>query len=227
MEHQLLIFDLDGTLIESLPDIALATDKMLMELGYQPAGEQRVGEWIGNGMAKLIERALYSQLEQIPEADTLKLAIEIFQRHYHQSLGEASKLYPGVQEHLELLKTKYRLALCTNKPKVFTELLLKQFKLEHLFEWVVCGDSLAQKKPSPEPLLWICEQADILPSHSLMVGDSHNDTKAAHAATMSCVCFSYGYNHGRPITDEFDGPVFDHFEQLHDWLQLNSSIAHT
>lgn len=212
---KLVMFDLDGTLLDSVPDLAAAVDAMLLELGREPVGVEHVRLWVGNGALVLVQRALaggfeYSSVNQ----EQAQAALQIFLRVYGEN-SSRSLLYPKVLSTLAWLKAKQiKLALITNKPAQFLPALLEQHGLAEYFDWVVGGDSLPRKKPDPMGLQWVMEQAQISPAHSLFVGDSGNDIKAAKAAQVCCVGLSYGYNHGQPI--ELEGPdvVFDCIGQL-------------
>lgn len=197
-----LLFDLDGTLLDSLPDLATAIDLTLAELGRPAAGEQRVGAWIGDGARQLVVEALHhAGLDGSPAA--IDAAVAIYQRHYAACCTERSRLFPGAQAALEQGALRgIRMACVTNKGERFTTPLLAHFALGRLLPVAVCGDTLPQRKPDPAPLLFACEQLGVMPERALMVGDSRNDVLAARAAGMAVVCVDYGYNHGRPILQE-------------------------
>lgn len=197
---QAVLFDLDGTLVDSAPDLALAVDRMLRDLGQESVGEERVREWVGNGARRLVERALTGRLDGRLEADQLEPALEIFFGHYADCLVESTCAYPGVTEALEQLHLRgLPLAVVTNKPARFTMPLLAHLGLRRYFHAVVSGDTLPHRKPDPGPLLLAAEQCGVAPGAALMVGDSDNDVRAARAAGMPVACVPYGYNHGDDI----------------------------
>lgn len=197
---QAVLFDLDGTLVDSAPDLALAVDRMLRDLGREPVGEERVRDWVGNGARRLVERAVTGRLDGRLEADRLEPALEIFFGHYAECLVERTCLYPGVTEALEQLALRgLPLAVVTNKPARFTMPLLAHLGLRRHFHAVVSGDTLPQRKPDPGPLLLAARQCGVAPGAALMVGDSDNDVRAARAAGMAVACVPYGYNHGDDI----------------------------
>lgn len=214
---QLIMFDLDGTLLDSVPDLAAAVDIMLERLQRSPAGVERVRHWVGNGALVLVQRALandyaYDGISEEQAAPALELFLQAYAEEHSRS-----RLYPGAQETLGALhEAGVRLALVTNKPARFLPGLLQQHGLKGMFGWVVGGDSLPHKKPEPEGLLWVMEQAGVLAADSLFVGDSKNDIQAARAAGVCCAALTHGYNHGRPIRLEQPDWVMDHLTQLLD-----------
>ncbi|WP_417703905.1 phosphoglycolate phosphatase [Pseudomonas sp.] len=212
---RLVMFDLDGTLIDSVPDLAEAVDRMLVELGRAPAGVEKVRDWVGNGARVLVRRALAGGLEHaaVGEAETeqaLARFLDIYADCHH-----LTALYPGVHELLEALSTAaVELAVVTNKPERFVAPLLEQVGLGGYFRWIIGGDTLAQQKPDPAALLQVMRLAGVEAAQSLFVGDSRNDVLAARAAAVPCVAVSYGYNHGRPIAEERPSLVVDNLAEL-------------
>ncbi|MBB3102079.1 phosphoglycolate phosphatase [Azomonas macrocytogenes] len=212
---RLVMFDLDGTLMDSVPDLAAAVDKMLQQLGREPAGVQRVRDWVGNGAPVLVRRALAGQLEHSAiaqaEADN---ALRLFMAAYGG--GHAlTCVYSGVLPVLDWMKAQdIKLAVITNKPEQFVAPLLQEKGLGGFFDWIVGGDTLPQQKPDPAGLLYVMAQAGIDVSESLFVGDSRNDVRAARAAGVRCVALTYGYNHGQPIAEECPDLVLDDLRQL-------------
>ncbi|MCQ4286879.1 phosphoglycolate phosphatase [Pseudomonas stutzeri] len=207
---RLVMFDLDGTLMDSVPDLAAAVDKMLMLLGREPAGVAPVRDWVGNGSRVLVRRALAGQLEHDGVADELAdEALALFMQAYAGG-HELTTVYPGVRECLDWLRDRdVKLAIITNKPAQFIEPLLEEKGLAGYFQWLIGGDTLPQQKPDPAALLWVMDKADVTAEQSLFVGDSRNDVRAAKAAKVRCVALSYGYNHGEPIANEQPALVLD------------------
>lgn len=197
-----LLFDLDGTLLDSLPDLTTAIDRMLLELGCAVAGEARVRTWVGDGARQLVREAL--QFAQQDAGDVaIDIALQIYQRHYQSCLTDRSRLFVGVLPALQRWRDlDVPMGCVTNKGARFTEPLIEHFHLRELLPVIVSGDTLAQRKPSPEPLLFACAQLQVRPERAVMIGDSRNDVLAARAAGMPVVCVDYGYNHGRSITGE-------------------------
>lgn len=212
---RLVMFDLDGTLMDSVPDLAAAVDKMLMLLGREPAGIERVRDWVGNGSRVLVRRALAGQLDHDGVADELAdEALALFMQAYSGG-HELTTVYPGVRDCLDWLREReVKLAIITNKPAQFIEPLLEEKGLTGYFDWLVGGDTLPQQKPDPAALFWVMDKAGVAPGESLFVGDSRNDVRAAKAATVRCVALTYGYNHGEPIADEQPALVLDDLREL-------------
>ncbi|WP_426415892.1 phosphoglycolate phosphatase [Aestuariirhabdus sp. LZHN29] len=194
-----VIFDLDGTLVDSVPDLHCAVQTLQQQLGLALSQESEVRLWVGNGAAKLVQRALAASAGD--DADELfPRAMELFMAAYGRSNGEQARLYDGAQVLLQALAAAgVPLALVTNKPLAFTQPLLEALDIGHCFSVILGGDSLPQKKPDPAPLLAAVARLGLPVRTCLMVGDSINDLLAARAAGMPIACVSYGYNHGEPI----------------------------
>ena len=212
---QLVLIDLDGTLVDSVPDRAFCVDGMMAGIGRPPHGETRVRDWVGNGVERLVRRALVGQLDGEPDQADFEQAYPIFVELYRQHNGERSRLYPGVLQGLDdLAATGCALGCVTNKAAQFTEPLLTALGVYDRFGIIISGDSLPQKKPSPMPLLHAAAHFQVEPEDALMLGDSVSDVKAARAAGFRVVCVSYGYNHGRDIRDAEPDAVIDSFSEL-------------
>lgn len=211
MTKSLIIFDLDGTLIDSVPDLADGVDKMLAHFDKSPAGVANVRTWVGNGSVKLVERALV--WAGLPD-DELNHAHDLFLQAYAQCQGKTVE-YDGVTVGLNaLLEKGFTLAICTNKPSQFLPDILAKMGWTDKFACVIGGDSLAAKKPNPEPLLHICQTLGIDKSQAVMVGDSKNDILAGQNAGITTLALTYGYNYGEPIADSRPDGVFDEFGDL-------------
>ncbi|WP_341502225.1 phosphoglycolate phosphatase [Gallaecimonas sp. GXIMD4217] len=196
MSYRYIAFDLDGTLVDSLPALAQATNAMLAELGRDTQSQAQVGHWVGNGISTLVKRALGGE----PDAGLFEQGLDSFQIHYRAHLVSGTRPYQGVRELLaDLHGQGIRLALITNKARRFTEPLLAGLDLAQYFELVLAGDDLAEKKPHPAPLLHLCEQWQLTPEQLLMVGDSRNDIQAAKAAGCASAGLTAGYNYGEDI----------------------------
>ncbi|UTW02681.1 phosphoglycolate phosphatase [Amphritea atlantica] len=215
---RLVLFDLDGTLLDSVPDLALAIDRMLAALALPLAGQSQVRNWVGNGAQMLVKRALAHSVassDNETESDLFDQAFALFLHHYDQCCAEQSRLYPGVQDLLSFLKdNRISMGLVTNKPINFTESLLDEFDLRHFFAIVLGGDSLTEKKPHPMPLSYAMEQLDVSPLQTLMVGDSRSDIKAAQAAGCRVAAVTYGYNHGEPVSAYQPDLIVDNLAEL-------------
>lgn len=210
-DFDLVLFDLDGTLIDSAPQLALAVNRTLTELGLAEADEAVVRTWVGNGADKLIQRAL--DYRAAPEL--FASARSLFDRHYQACLLEGLAMYDGVEQSLRRLQALgYRQGIVTNKPSHFVQPILDALGIADCFALWLGGNCVPVKKPSPEPLLLACHELGASPSRTLMVGDSENDVLAAQAAGMKVVGLTYGYNYGRPIADSRPDWVCEQFAQL-------------
>lgn len=216
----MVMVDLDGTLIDTAPDLAAAANRMLEELG-RPAHEPRlVATWIGNGVPRLVKRALTGTMDGEPDAALFERALAAFDRHYGEHVSDLSTPYPGMFTGLERLSNRgYALACITNKAARFTTPLLRNLKLDGFFQLVLSGDTLAKHKPDPLPLRHACEFFGITPDHGVLVGDSVNDVQAARAAGMPVICVPYGYNHGHDIRDAHPDAVIAMLADLPELLR--------
>jgi len=211
----MILLDLDGTLVDTVPDLAYAVDIMMEQLGLPACGEPRVRRWIGNGAERLVRRALTGSDDGEPDDVLFKRAYPVFLEAYKAHVCHLSRPYPGVLAGLDaLLQANYPLGCVTNKPACFTEPLLAQLGLQQYFQITISGDTLARKKPDPAPLLHAADFFAVPATQSLMVGDSINDVQAARAAGFLIVCVSYGYNHGKDIRESSPDAVIDSLEQL-------------
>jgi phosphoglycolate phosphatase len=189
-----IALDLDGTLVDSLPDLAAAANAMRAHLGLIPLAPERVGSHVGDGLAKLVHRTLTDETDGEADTATWEAGLRFFSQYYREHIADFTRPYPGVIEGLQLLRTlKLPLAVITNKPATFTVPLLAKLDLAPYFSLALGGDSLPEKKPSALPLLHTCEVFGITPDKLAMVGDSKNDILAARAAGSPAVLVNYGY----------------------------------
>ena len=194
-----VMIDLDGTLLHTAPEIAVAANEMLKALDFAPLHLELVESYIGNGVQVLVTRCLTATLGAEPDADLFERAEQLFFAHYANNAHQ-SKPYAGVQDGLQAISDAgFRLACVTNKPEKFTLPLLKHSGLHDFFEMVVSGDTLAKKKPDPIQLQHICAKFDVLTAQAMLVGDSATDIAAAQAAGCFIVTVPYGYNQGKPL----------------------------
>lgn len=187
--------DLDGTLLDTVPDLAAAANAMLREMGRPEYPIATIAAFIGRGIPKLVARCL-------PDLDdaAVEQAQAIFRRHYAIENGRRSRLFPGVLEGLQAFRAAgLPLAVITNKAAAFTEPLLVATKLGIWFNFAVSGDSLPEKKPHPLPLLHACQRMGTLPAENLHIGDSRHDAAAARAAGCPVFLVPYGYNEGEDV----------------------------
>lgn len=211
----MILIDVDGTLVDSVPDLAYCVDAMMEQVGRPPRGETQVRNWVGNGVERLVRRALTGSLDAEPAEADFARAYPVFLDLYSRNTSQRSRLYPGVREGLDMLKAAgYPLGCVTNKAARFTEPLLMDLGVRDDFTIVISGDTLSRKKPDPEPLLHAAAFFGVAPRSSLMIGDSVSDVRAARAAGFQIVCVSYGYNHGMDIREARPDAVIDSFTQI-------------
>ena len=216
---QMVLIDVDGTLVDSVPDLAFCVDATMDQLGMPRRGESEVRLWVGNGVERLVRRALIGALDGEPDEALFNKAYPIYLELYDANVSERSMLYPGVREGLAWLKQQgFKLGCVTNKVAQFTLPLLKNLGVYDDFGIVICGDTLPQKKPDPAPLLHAAKHFGVSPQQSLMLGDSVSDVKAARAAGFKIICMSYGYNHGQDIRTAHPDAVIDSMAELPKFL---------
>lgn len=192
-----VMIDLDGTLLDTIPDLAAAANMMLRELERPELPESLIRTFVGKGITNLVQRTLAGSLDGEVDPPLLARGLAVFERCYAEVNGKHTTIYPGVEAGLALFRAQgFRLACVTNKSTRYTLPLLELVGLAPHFEQVVAGDTLPQKKPDPAPLVHACEIFGIAPAHMLMIGDSINDTQAARAAGCPVFCVPYGYNEG-------------------------------
>ena len=210
-----LLFDLDGTLAESFPDIAHAVNLTLKELGRNEAPEEKIRHWVGNGSPTLMKRALTGEMDGEPDAELFSQAMPQFFENYAEYAWHKSFLYEGVIETLDHFRSAgFAMACVTNKPARHTALVLEQSGLGQYFSCFVGGDSLATRKPDPEPLYHAAREINADPSQCVMVGDSLSDILAAKSAAMPVLCLTYGYNQGLDLGSYDPDQMVDHFADL-------------
>ncbi|MCP5158167.1 MAG: phosphoglycolate phosphatase [Gammaproteobacteria bacterium] len=211
-----LFFDLDGTLVDSVPDLTAALNAMLRQLDLPVREEAQVRTWVGNGMDNLIRRALVGAMDGNRADPTLFThAKPLYKAAYAEHISVYSVLYPGVHDGLAKLRAAgLPMACVTNKPAEFAQPLLDRLGIRGFFATVVGGDCVPQPKPAPDSL-WLCaERLGIPIEQGLMVGDSLNDVGAARNAGCPVVCVPYGYNHGYSIHDAQPDAVIDSIVEL-------------
>ena len=197
-------FDLDGTLVETLPDLHESAVRMLAQIGRPPVSESVVRAYVGDGVDRLVKRLLTEKSDGEPDAASFEKAAENFRNHYAAVLTRASRPFAGATFTLQILRQRgFKLACVTNKPTRFTDPLLERLALTGNLDLVLSGDSLSRKKPDPLPLLHVAGAFGIEPGQLLMVGDSPVDTAAARAAGCPVFCVPYGYR-GTLTVQELD-----------------------
>lgn len=215
-----ILIDLDGTLIDSVPDLAYCVDETMKQMDMPVRGEAAVRNWVGNGVQRLVERALINSVDGMPEQELMDKAYPIFLELYKENTSQRSCVYDGVVDGIEWMKSQgYRVACVTNKAEAFTVPLLKDKGLHDYFEVIVSGDTCEKKKPDPMPLLHAADLLGVSPENALMIGDSKSDVKAARAAGFHIFCMTYGYNHGEDIRDYNPDVVVDSFAEFVNYLE--------
>jgi phosphoglycolate phosphatase len=217
---ELIMIDVDGTLVDSVPDLSWCLDETLKQVGLAPRGEAAAREWVGNGVIRIVERGIANDLNAAHDPEIFEKAMPIFRALYAENTSTRSTLYPGVREGMDYLKTLgIKIGCITNKDAEFTHPILKDLGLWDDFEIVISGDTLEKKKPDPMPLLHGAKELGADPKKSLMLGDSTSDVKAARAAGFDIICMSYGYNHGVDIREANPDLVIDSMVELSEYIK--------
>jgi len=211
VQPALVVFDLDGTLIDSAPDMHRAVNLMLADMGCPPLSLPEIRTMVGDGASALIARALAAR--QCVTADPTK-ALEQFLEHYEENPTAFTPTFPGVPETLERLRAiGLTLAICTNKPTRLTHMILERLGINRFFVRVIAGDTLPFRKPDPRALIEVLNVFGTPPAAAIMVGDSEVDAATAHAANVPFVLMTYGYHRG-PIDGISSIATLDHFAEL-------------
>jgi phosphoglycolate phosphatase len=213
VKYQCLLFDLDGTLVDSRADLTDSINLMLAELGHERLPDARVIGFVGEGARLLVERALRSTREIEPQRQEVDSALKIFERHYREHLLDRTTIYPEVVETLESL-ARIPKAIVTNKPYRFTVALLDGIGLRRHFATVLGGDSLPERKPSPQMLLEATRRCSAEPSRSLMIGDSRVDVAAGKAAGMETCGYTSGFRGREELVEAGADYLIERFSEL-------------
>ena len=198
-----VLFDLDGTLLDTVPDLHAAVCAMLADLGRPALPEEAVRSYVGRGIANLVKRVLADSLDAAEDDSPAPAeALASFRRHYARENGRRTQFFPGVREGLEAIRAAgLPMAVITNKAEAFTRPLLEMTRLAEFFSVVVSGDNLPRHKPDPMSLVWTCGRLGVSPTDALFIGDSVNDFLAARAACCRVFLLLYGYNEGRDVRE--------------------------
>ena len=215
-----VLFDMDGTLVHTGPDIAAALNAALCKNGLPPLEEARIVDLVGKGAVILVKRAL--SLQNIDDAWLAASVFEDYNREYSARIGRGGYAFPGANECLrELHDRDIKLAVVTNALQRFAEATLAHYGLAKYFSTIVGGDRTAAPKPHPASLWFACRTLEVNTDETLMVGDSINDVAAARAAGCSVVCVPHGYNEGRSLAD-FQCEVISGLEAIPAWLDAHA-----
>ena len=201
MRFTAVLLDLDGTLLDTIPDLAAAANAMRVEMRLDPLSVETITSYVGKGSENLVLRTLSNNpTGTVPDAQQVKQGLAVFTRHYHAVNGDEVQLYPGALEGLNAFRQAgVKMAIVTNKPTEFTGPLLERAGIAHFFEHLVCGDTCEKKKPDPMPFLHACDLLGVAPANALAVGDSINDALSARAAGIAVLAVPYGYNEGMDV----------------------------
>ena len=203
-----VLFDLDGTLLHTSPDLVAAANAALAECGLPPIDGALIESMVGRGVDELVRRCL-RHLRRADHGVEFDHLLAAYMRHYEACNGDHASLYPGVLTGLDAMRSMgLALGVCTNKPTRFTQPLLDRYNIAHYFSVAVCGDTTARKKPAPDMIEFAANHWQASVSSLLMIGDSGTDTGAARAAGCPVWVVPYGYNEGRPVQElDCDGIV--------------------
>ena len=193
-----VFFDLDGTLFDTAPELTFATNQMLKDIDLQELESDIIKSFIGKGADNLVRKSISYSSKQDSEI-LFRKARQLFDKYY--ILNAAQSLpYDGVEEALiKLKKKKLSLACVTNKPEIYTQVILEESGLISYLDLVVAGDTVSRKKPDPMQLQYSCEKLELEPKQAIMVGDSFNDIEAGFSAGTYVVTVPYGYQYGQSI----------------------------
>ncbi len=197
---QAVLIDLDGTLLDTIPDLAVAVNAMRAEFSLPALPITTIAAYVGKGADRLVRRALTGTMDGEPESEAFARGRAAFDRHYRASNGAATIVFPGVSAALDDLRARgLKLACVTNKPAEFTHALLAKVGLDEYFDAIVSGGDTREVKPHPAPFLRACELLGVAPAAAIVIGDSINDLLAARAAGCAIVLVETGFNEGEPV----------------------------
>ena len=210
-----LLFDLDGTLADTAPDLTPALNRVLSTLDCPEVTLENTRNWIGNGMRCLLERALAGEGEKNASPEFVDQGVALFEPFYAEAVWADSVCYPGVVDGLAKLKRMgYKMGCVTNKPRSCTGALLEHSGLVDFFQVVVAGDDLGETKPAPAPLLYAADQLYVSPQDCVVIGDSRNDVDAARAAGMAILLVTWGYHQGLELSAMGATQLVSQFNQI-------------
>lgn len=210
-----IAIDLDGTLLDTIPDLCGAVNRTLDELGHRTLPIELVKTFVGKGLGEHMRKSLRAVLQREPSDAEKSHAMALYRKHYAAHVADETTIYPGVVETLDRFKScGFPLSVVTNKWASYTETLLKHFNLRHFFDHVVCGDTLTTNKPHPGMMFYAAGHMRAHPREMLMIGDSGNDSRSAQAAGSPVVLLSYGYSEGESLADLQADAIVDTFTAI-------------
>ncbi|HUN91082.1 MAG TPA: phosphoglycolate phosphatase [Burkholderiaceae bacterium] len=205
-----ILIDLDGTLMDTVPDLAEAANRMRADEGLPPLAPERIAAFVGKGAVVLVHRAITDRFDGQLDDETFARARASFFRHYHDTNGTRARVFDRVPEALAMLRgAGFGMACVTNKPREFTIPLLQRCGLAASFDAIVAGDDVARGKPHPDIVIAACARLGAQPGRARLIGDSLNDALAAHAAGARSVLVTTGYNEDRPVAELRGEPGVD------------------
>ena len=205
-----VLIDLDGTLMDTAPDLAAAANRMRADFGLPPLPLDRIAAFVGKGAEVLVHRALTDDLNGRAEPEAFARGRTSFYSHYTVENGLQAIVFERVPQALALMRSRgLKTACVTNKPREFTVPLLQKMELAAYFDATVAGDEVAEKKPHPALLLEACRRLQLHPTEVMLIGDSVNDAQAARAAGCGCVLVETGYNEGEGVASLVGAPGLD------------------
>ena len=225
--YDAVLLDLDGTLMDTIPDLAHAANAMRAELGLAALPEALIATFVGNGIDNLIRRTIaHDHAAEALTAELLARAKQAFYPAYHRINGTRSVLFDGVIDGLEAMRLAgLKIAVVTNKSEEFTLPLLELAGLSPYLDAVVCGDTLPERKPDPAPMLHACALLGVAPARSVAVGDSVNDALSARAAGCAVLAVPYGYNHGNSVQSLDVDAIVGSIEVAARWILADGRLA--
>jgi phosphoglycolate phosphatase len=221
--YRAVLFDMDGTLVHTAPDIASALNAALCTNGLAPFTPARIAELVGRGAHILVKRAL--SIHGIDDGRLAQCVFDDYALAYAERIGHQGHVFPGAQTCLrDLAECGIKLAVVTNALQRFAEQTLAHYGLKKYLGVIVGGDRCSAQKPHAAPLLFACRTLGVTPAEALMVGDSSVDVAAARAAGCGIVCVPHGYNEGHPSSD-LDSEIIAGLDSLSAWLLCDKPAA--
>jgi len=212
-DRKMMLFDLDGTLVDTAPDFRNSVNFMLDHYNEPPVTLEEIRDWVGYGGRELIRRTMLAKKIEFDDPKLDKM-LEIFLSHYTENIDDDSKLYPNVKETLVFLKdNQIKLSVCTNKHESLSNTLLEKLGVLHLFDYLVGAHTFEKRKPHPMPILKTLEYLNMNKDEAVMIGDSITDLRAAQGAEIPIVLVDYGYTDNKDIYNEAD-LVISNFSNL-------------